>query len=327
LLSTGRNEPYVIKLYYLPGFFVTKRLATGAFFMLRLSALNLRHLKGSGRKAGYRPVFQRPARRYDLPETIRGVEPKPSSLKYLRRTLYCNPCAPAVAAMAGRLGARKLPEREYAAAAFEFVKRNICIEILPLDEAETTLERGTGTCLHKLSLLIALCRAAGIRSRYKLYVLSSADTLGQTLGNDPAAQKRYNELGRLLFHGEAEILLDNAWVACSPGLSDERQASLNLPITRFGEQALGVWYSAEPGSITTAESIPYGMNILMKTAARMAPSIIDRANLSLAQQCRRGRAILEDAGETAYDATARTLARQSSPEIIMSERQEIRFEK
>ncbi|MBN1368990.1 MAG: transglutaminase family protein [Dehalococcoidaceae bacterium] len=317
----------MIKLYYLPGFFVTKRMVSGAFFMLRLSLLNLWRLKGSGRKAGYRPVFQRPARRYSLPEVARGIEQKPSSLKYLRRTLYCNPGAPAIIAMADRLGAGELPEREYAAVAFEFVKRSISIEILPLDEAETTLERGTGTCLHKLSLLIALCRTTGIKARYKLYVLSSADNLDQALGNDPASQKRYDELGRLLFHGEAEILLDNAWVTCSPGLSDERQASLNLPITRFGEQALGVWYSAEPGSVTTVESIPYGMNILMKAAARMAPAVIDRANLSLAEQCRRGRAILEDAGEAAYDAMARRLARQSSPEIIMSERQEIRFEK
>jgi len=304
-----------------------KRLASGAFFVLKLSLLNLRHLKGTGRKRNFHPSFTRPVRKYDLPEFTPGIEHSRSSLKYLRPTLYCNPDAGSIVAMAQQLGARQIPDREYAIAAFEFVKRNISIEILPLDKVETILERGTGTCLHKLSLLVALCRSAGIQARYKLYILSSTGTLGQTLGNDPAAQRRYDELGRLLFHGEAEILLGDCWATCSPGLSDERQASLNLPITRFGEQALGVWYSAEPGSITVVESIPYGLNILMKAAARLSPSIIDRANMNLAEQCRRGRAILDEAGESAYDALARRLVRQANPEILMSERQEIKFEK
>jgi hypothetical protein len=116
-------------------------------------------------------------------------------------------------------------------------------------------------------------------------------------------------------------------VVGSVGLTAERQASLNLPITRFGEVALGVWYTADPESIAKLESIPYGLNMLMKFVYGMALTFIDNANANLLEQCNRGRAILEEKGEPAYDDEARRVFKLLVPEAVMEARREIIFER
>ena len=40
---------------------------------------------------------------------------------------------------------------EFAEAAFEFVKRKMTFEILPMNEVKYTIERGTGSCFHLIS--------------------------------------------------------------------------------------------------------------------------------------------------------------------------------
>jgi len=95
-----------------------------------------------------------------------------SNEKYLRPTLYCNCRAPEIIAMANHLRAFKKSDYEFAETAFEFVKRKIILEMIPMDDVVNVLKRGTGTCLHEISLFIALCRAAGIKARYKLYALT-----------------------------------------------------------------------------------------------------------------------------------------------------------
>ena len=90
----------------------------------------------------------------------------------MRPTLYCNCRAPEIIAMANHLRAFKKSDYEFAETAFEFVKRKIILEMIPMDDVVNVLKRGTGTCLHEISLFIALCRAAGIKARYKLYALT-----------------------------------------------------------------------------------------------------------------------------------------------------------
>jgi hypothetical protein len=195
-----------------------------------------------------------------------------------------------------------------------------------LDGVEKTLARGTGTCLHRVALLVALCRAAGIPARFKFYVLTSIDSLDETMAGDPLARQWNDELGELLFHSEAEVFLDGKWEVGSIGLTAERQASLGLPIIRFGEVALGVWYTPDPESIVQLESIPYGLNGLMRLVYRIAPAAIDNANANLLAQCQQGRAILERRGEQAYDEEARRTYKPHQPDMVMRERSEIRFE-
>ena len=43
------------------------------------------------------------------------------------------------------------------------------LEIAPIDGVAETLRRGTGTCFDLITVFIALCRAAGIPARYKIY--------------------------------------------------------------------------------------------------------------------------------------------------------------
>jgi hypothetical protein len=229
--------------------------------------------------------------------------------------------------MATQLGAGRKPDWDFAQTVFEFIKRKITIEMIPLDNAEDTLRRGTGTCLHRLSLLVALCRAGGIKARYRLYALKSMDTLDQTLGDGDFGDKWNDELGGLLLHGEAEVFVGGEWVVANVGLTAERQASLNLPITRFGEVSIDVYYSVDTTSIVRLESIPCGLNPLMKFVYRMVPATIDKSNANLLEECRRGRKILEEKGEQVYDAEARRLFKPSLPKAVMKIRREIIFER
>ena len=153
------------------------------------------------------------------------------------------------------------------------------------------------------------------------------DSIADTMDGDSPGSEWHNKLGKLLFHGEAEVYVDGVWIVGSIGLTPERQASLNLPITQFGEVSLGVWYSADPESIVQLESIPFGLNAVMKFVNHMAPAAIDNANANLLAQCSRGRAILQEKGEQAYDENIRKTFKPSVPETVMEVREEITFER
>ena len=317
----------VIERGYLPPKPIRRRLIAGFFFLLRFFAGNLNSIRRHGRVPPRETSYVRPTRLYDIPVHQPGMKHCISNEKYLRPTLYCNSYAPEVIALAHQLGAYRKSDREYAEAAFEFSKRNITGELVPLDGVAETLHRGTGTCLHKLALLVALCRAAGISARYKLYALTAMDTVAQTLGLSGRDRQWSEETGNLLLHGEAEMHIGGEWVIASIGLTPERQASLNLPITRFGEVAVGVWYPVDPESIVRLESIPHGLNALMLLVYRLAPAYIDTANANLLEQCKRGKAILDEKGEQAYDDEIRRQLKPNMPEAVMTLRREITFER
>ena len=312
---------------YFPPKPIRQRLVSGCLFLLRFFVGNQKSVKRPGRVHPREKRYVRPLRLYDIPVHQPGMKHCTSNEKYLRPTLYCNSHAPEVIALAHQLGAYRKSDREYAEAAFEFVKRNITGELIPLDGVEMTLHRGTGTCLHKLALLVALCRAAGISARYKLYALTAMHTVAETLGVNGRDRQWSEEAGNLLLHGEAEMYIEGEWVMASTGLTPERQASLNLPITRFGEVAIGVWYPVDPESIVRLESIPHGLNAMMRLVYRLAPSYVDTANANLLEECTRGKAILDEKGERAYDEEIRRRLKPSMPEAVMTLRKEIVFER
>jgi hypothetical protein len=57
----------------------------------------------------------------------------------------------------------------------------------------------------------------------------------------------------------------------------------------------------------------------------MAPKAIDNVNIRLHEQCARGRAILMEKGEWAYDDEARRTFKPLVPEPVMKARSEITF--
>jgi hypothetical protein len=261
--------------------------------------------------------YVRPPRRYDLPPYSDGMQYCRSNERYLRPTRYCNSRAPEVVALANALGAYQIPDQEFARAAFEFVKEKTVLEILPIDSVEETLRRGTGTCFDLISVFIALCRAAGIRARYKIYATNMiAAWRDAVIDVDPLVKKWYDSLGYFLLEGEGEAYVDGRWVVAHVGPTAERQAAAGIPITRFGEDALGIWFFARPGTIMRLESLPVGLAGGTRLLQMIAPGSMERVNVSIQRQIERGRQILAEAGGTlAYDERARSAEGSKPPKV------------
>ncbi|MEA2054881.1 MAG: transglutaminase family protein [Candidatus Thermoplasmatota archaeon] len=284
----------------------------GAFKKMRYSA--------SGEK------YIRPPRRYEILEYREGIKCCISDEKYLRPTRYCNPHAPEVIALANELGAFEKSDREFAEVAFDFAKRKLTLEILPMDGVENTLRRGTGTCIHEISVFIALCRAAGIKARYKLYAPSMIQSWNDALMVDDLLKKWYETMGYFMLHGEGEAYVDGEWVVVDVGSTPERQAAASIPITKFGEDSIGVWFSAMPDSVMHVESFPYGMDVLLKLAKKVTPRTLDKVNASIIGQIEKGKNIIEEAGgEWVYDEKARRKKVQRAPKVELEPKKEIVF--
>ncbi len=297
---------------YIPQRTYLKLMLGGGLSLLKTLLFNLGTLKKL-RTNGDTGAYTRPERPYEIPGYSEDMQHCTSNEKYLRPTLHCNPRHPAIIAMAHKLGAYQLSDVEYAEAAFEFVKRNVTLEILPLDGAEATLRRGTGTCFHQISLFIALCRAAGVKARYKMFAMNLIDAWYDAVVDvDPLIKKWYDSMGYFMIEGEGEASIDGAWTVAHVGPKPERQAAAGIPVTRFGEDSLGRWFHALPGTVMRMESIPYGLGGATRLLKKIAPGSMARVNRSILRQIQHGRQVIENAGgEGAYN---RELRQQTSPE-------------
>lgn len=251
--------------------------------------------------------YVRPLKRYELPDYVEGMATCRTNQRYLRPTRYCNSHAPEVVALAHALGAFQKSDREFAQAAFHFAKEMMTLEIAPIDGVVETLQRGTGTCFQLITVFIALCRAAGIPARYKIFSAHMVDAWrGATIDADPLLQKWYDSLGYFLLEGEGEALIDGEWVVTHVGPVAERQAAAGLPISRLGEDAIGGWFSVQPGTIMRLEALPRGLAIGSWLLHKISPASMERVNVSVQQQIEQGRTIIEEAGGVqAYDTHAR----------------------
>jgi hypothetical protein len=279
---------------------------TGAFSVLTVVLGNFALIRKMKRQQAGQP-FTRPPRQYDLPEFRAGMTNRSSGKKYLRPTLYCDCRGPEVTALALQLGAGTKSDREFAEAAFDFTKRNILIEIMPMDDVGRTLARGAGNCFHKTAVFVALCRAAGIPARFKYCSLTDMETwFGSSLQNSPLIRKWYRAMGNLLPHGEGEVFLDGAWVAADISRSPLWQAAKSLPLTRLGESAIGLWMTPVPGSTFIRESLPLGFGFPSRILGRLFAGAVAGYNRGLQEQDEIGRRVIAAAGgEAAYDAEAR----------------------
>ncbi|MGZ4903117.1 MAG: transglutaminase domain-containing protein [Halobacteriota archaeon] len=248
--------------------------------------------------------YVRPPREYEIPPFRDDMRYCTSKEKYLRPTRYCNPREHAVVAMANELGAYELPEYEFADAAYWFVKDNIHFEMRALDSAATTLRRGTGSCLHYINLFVALCRTAGIQARYKIFAINYDRVQQQPI--DPLWDGMYNAMGSLAAEAEAEVYIDGSWLVGHPAVSAELQAAKDVPVTKLGEDQIGVFFDAIPGTIKRSESIPLGFGWGAKMFFRLMPGSPERVSVRYLNAAVRGRQIIEGVGgREAYDRKAR----------------------
>lgn len=312
---------------YIPQRTYLKLMLGGAISLSKTLLTNLRALKKVRNMTMDEERYTRPERPYEMPAYEENMQRCISDEKYLRPTLYCNPRHPDIVAMAHQLGAYQLSDREYAEAAFEFVKRNVILEILPMDGVEATLRRGTGTCFHQISLFIALCRAAGIRARYKMFAMNMIKAwYDATIDVDPLIKKWYDSMGYFMIEGEGEAYIDGEWTVAHVGPTPDRQAAAGIPITKFGEDSLGKWFFALPGTVMQMESIPYGLGGVTGFLKKIAPGSMERVNASIQRQIQRGRDIIEEAGgEQAYNARVRKKSAPQMPTIELQKETPITF--
>jgi len=287
----------------------------GAFFLMKVLLFNLGTLKMMKNQKN-KNIYVQPTPPYTIPEYTPDMKSGNSEEKYLRPTLFCNCRAKEIIALAHQLGAYQKSDQEFAEVAFEFAKRKVILEIISLDDVDEVVQRGTGTCLHKISLFIALCRAAGIPARYKFFALTMLDNwMAPALEHAPLMKQWYDAMGFFLLHGEGEAYIKGKWVTADVGAEPQRQAAAWIPVTKLGEDSAGLWLFPIPGTTFRRESIPLGLGIpsqiLMK---RLVPSSVAGINIGILEQIEKGRKIIEEAGgETAYDAEARKRRKQMAP--------------
>ena len=313
---------------YIPQKIYVKLFIVGAFSLSKTILLNMSDLKKLRNIPHSSERYIRPKREYEIPKFTEDMKINNSNEKYLRPTLYCDHREPEVVALAHKLGAYKKNNREFAETAFELVKEHMTLEICPLDRVGETLNRGTGTCFHLISAFIALCRAAGIKARYKVFAMNMIRAwYDSVVEADPLVKKWYDSMGYFMLEGEGEVFIDDKWVVAHVGPKAERQAAAGIPITKFGEDSLGRWFFAIPGTIMRMESIPYGFSGSTKLLKKLAPGSMERVNISILKQIEKGRNIIEEAGGVkAYDSMARMQKGAKKPELKIENKPEIVFE-
>ena len=312
---------------YIPQKTYLKLMIGGGLSLSKVLLTSPRDLKKLRTIHGSEERYLRPTRPYELPPFTQDMRCGMTEERYLRQTLYCNPCAPDVVALAHELGAFQKSDYEFAKAAFEFTKENLDLEICTMNPVEETIRRGTGTCFHLITVFIALCRAAGIKARYKMFAMNMIKAWYDVLVEaDPLVKKWYDSMGYFMIEGEGEAFIDGKWVVAHVGPTAERQAAAGIPITKFGEDSLGIWFFAIPGTIMYMESIPYGLGGATNLLKKIAPGSMERVNISIQRQNKLGRKIINDAGgKEAYDAMARKKLTPKAPTVDLSRKKEIEF--
>ena len=250
--------------------------------------------------------YVRPPRRYELPTYHDGMRHCTYDEKYLRPTLYCNPREPVVIAMANELGAYEKTDYEFAEAANKFITHNMTLAVCPFADVGTTLKRGTGSCWNMMNVFVALCRAAGIKARYRgvkrRVILEERQEAMLSL--DPFFGEIYGAMADVSGLGEACI--DGVWMGADLFASREIQAVRGLPIKKLGEGLMASETVNDPSQEWHSESMPRFAARGMTMLRWLAPAMYQRINVGILRQYALGRKIIKEAGGIeAYDQRAR----------------------
>ena len=102
---------------------------------------------------------------------------------------------------------------------------------------------------------------------------------------------------------------------------------LGLPITKFGEDAIGLTFKLVPGTIKRFESIPLRLGIAMKALMWLAPAAMERVNVAVqTKMLPEGRNIIEEAGgREAYDQKAESELKLSALTVEVEPNEAIVF--
>ena len=290
---------------YLPKKQFVSMVVVGMLSLSKILIMNAGVLKQLNSTLSKDTPYIRPSREYTIPGYHADMQYCDRNEKYLRPTLFCNSHAPEIVALAHHLGAFDLSEYDFAVAAHEFAKRQLKLEIMALDGVEETLACGTGTCLQINSVFVALCRAAGIKARYKLFSARQTAAMYDDV-YDAMAQHWYDALGFFSLEADIEVYIDGQWLLANVAPIPDRQAAMGSPISKLGEGSLGNWFEAVPGTLMGSESLPFGIGLLSRLLMRVAPSSVNKINVNLTRQRDKGATILSQAGgEERYDAQIR----------------------
>ncbi|HYC19421.1 MAG TPA: transglutaminase family protein [Candidatus Bathyarchaeia archaeon] len=307
------------------------RLGTG-LKLVKMLPKNLGRLKKVMVLNPAEPRYVRPPREYKLPPFRESMRYCASNEKYLKPTRWCNPCEPEVIAMANELGAYDLSDYEFSDAAYWFVKTKLTAEMLPLDGVSATLKRGTGTCYHLISVWIALCRAAGIKARYKTFKMMLPDEFMRQAMTE-RSEMMAGQMTANMFNtggtpeGEGEVCIDGKWVVGHVAMRPEILAGGGLPIPKFGEDAIGMTFKLVPGTIERFESIPLKLGIAVKALMSVAPAAMERANVIIQREITMGKKVIEEAGDLeTYDRKAREKFKRSSQTVEVEDNEALVFE-
>lgn len=264
---------------------------------------------------------------YEIPEYKPGMPYYKENKRYLRPTHLCNSHAPEIIALANELGAFELEPYEYANNVFNFVKRNIKLAFVGLDREVDTLRRGSGTCIHQLSLMIALLRAGGVPARYRLYSLAVVKSLYENeVAASEVVKEWYDAMGAFMLHGTGEVYIDGEWITADPTFTPEYEAAMGIPLAKLGEDPTGIWNLPVKGTEMVLEGLPYGVgvawNLLTNWIARGERLKVD---ISMEKARERGRKILQEMGEEAYDEMVRKKYKAEIPKITLEKAPQIVF--
>jgi hypothetical protein len=263
--------------------------------------------------------YVRPQRQYEIPPFRDDMRYSTSNEQYLRPTRWCNSSEPTVVAMANELGAYELPHVEFAEAAYWFIKTKMAFEICPFDSAGATLRRGTGSCFHLINVFVALCRAAGIKARYKNYKMRVRGIEQDVLAADQTMQELFNAMGGVIAEGEGEVCVNGKWTVAYVAQNAAASAAPGWPITKFGEDSIGLYFDALPGTVQRFESLPLRLGLSTKIMKWLVPATMERANVTVHKALAIGWEEIEAAGGIeAYDQKARRKRELFSPEDLLS---------
>lgn len=234
------------------------------------------------------------------PEDYQDLPPV-SDKKYLRPTRLCECHAPEIRAMAKKLGAGIKSDEDFIKSVFYFIKNEKKLVFKPMRGALGTFRTKGGVCLDQLSLMAALLRAGGISARYRLYALAPSEQMyDMMIRDDPLLRETLDMLGFLdSLHGEVEALLDGRWIALDATFSDDLEAGMGLPVTRFGEEP--TWRVRVPTADIRFEGFPVLFKNALIPVALVLRNTIDVVNQTLDETRAKGWEILDRMGVEAYN--------------------------
>ena len=312
---------------YMPHKTYLKMLIGGGLALSKIILTNLEDIKKLSTIPSTGLKYIRPKKRYEIPKYEKGMQFFNANEKYKRPTLWCNSHDKNIIALAHQLGVFKKTDYEFAEGAFEWCKRNLTLEILKMNNVDQTLKQGTGTCIHINSIFAALCRCAGLKTRYKMFAAIESQSMYEDVYNE-MMRKWYNAIGYFSTEADIEVNIDGKWIVGHAGPTPERQAAMGVPITKFGEESIGKWFEAIPGTIFRTESIPYGVGLTMNILSKISPGTINTINVNILNQMEEGKRILETkGGEKIYDEDIRSKFKPKFLDIDYKSHKSITFNK